>query len=423
MFKHEIRQLKNGLKVLMVPEEECFSVKAMILTKAGALYEPESLSGISHFMEHMCFKGSKKRPSSLALTSALDQIGGRYNAFTGYEYTGYFAKVDSNHSSLALDIIADIFIHANYPKKELEREKGVVIEEINMYQDDPKLHIYDLWMELLYGNQPAGRSVAGTKETVGNMNREKLLDYRDKLYLSDSSLLVLSGNFKSDAILKQAEKYFQGIKKGKGYDQTETKKNQSRPATLIQNKQTDQTHLVLGFPSYDYLNPKRYALTLMNSIFDGGMSGILFQLVREKLGAAYYVHSEYESFKDSGFWGVSAGLNNERIEEVLKAIILEIKNLKNKHITKKSLENAKQYIIGHVSLGLDDAHEYADSLAFKYLLKDTIETPYQYLNKIKKVSLDEVRAVSKEILDFKKINLAVIGPFKNKKIFDKIIEI
>jgi len=315
----------------------------------------------------MCFKGTKKRPDSLAITKELDAIGGSYNAMTSHEYTGYWAQVDKGHSPLALDIISDIYLNSVYPEQELEREKGVIVEEINMYQDDPKSYVWDLWSDLLYGDQAAGREIVGTKETVRTLTRDNLIEYHKKLYRAESTLIIISGNFDSEKTLANIKKSFEKITLSRGGDQFVTKEKQNKPQVYLKYKKTDQTHLVLGIRSFDYFHKERYCLHILNTILDGGMSGILFQLIREKLGVAYYIGSGVESFKDHGYWSIFSGINNDKITEVLPVLLKEFKGLCDKNINQHRLKIAKQNITGRLSLHTDNVHDYASALALDCL--------------------------------------------------------
>jgi len=422
MFKFKQITLENGLNILLVPSSETLSVRALVLVKAGSLYESKDINGISHFMEHMCFKGTKKRPTSIEINKEIDEIGGRLNAFTSQEYTGYWAWVDKDHYDLALDVISDIYLNSIYPHPEMEKEKGVVIEELNMYHDDPKTYVWDLWSDVLYGDQPAGWEIGGTKKTIRQITRNKLLVYRQKFYHSHSTLVVISGNFSENKIKNLVRKNFKLVPKKSPRAQYVTIEKQNKPRVLLKYRETDQTHLILGWRAFDYFSPQRYALALLNAILDGGMSGILFQLVREQLGAAYYIITDVDLFKDHGYWAVATGLNHQKVKQVIPLILKEFYHLLDKHLTEKNLKKAKQYLIGSISLTLDNVHNYARDLAFDLLLKNEIETPEQYIKKIKTISLNDLKKTAQEIIKPNRLNLALVGPFKDKRVFEKLIK-
>lgn len=421
MYSHRIVKLPNGLRILLVPEDEIETVQATILVRAGGLYEPKKLSGISHFLEHMTFKGTKKRPNSLILAQDLDNIGAAYNAYTSYEYTGYWIKASKNYLKLIVDVLADIYLHSIYPEEEIEKEKGVVIEEINLYHDDPTSFVWSLWNALLYDDSPAGRDLAGTKENVKSFSRDDLINYHDALYRAQNTLVVISGNFKEKEAVDLIRSYFKEIKKGKGYSYFPTLDKQKKPALKIQFRKTDQTHIILGVRSFDYFNKNRYALDLLNTILRGGMSSLLFQLIREEMGAAYYINSEAQYFADHGFWAINCGLNHEKLIEVLKSILKEWRGLTDKNATFQRLKIAKNYLAGQLALSIETPHKYAYYLATDLLLKNKIELPSHYLSEIKKIDISEIKNVAKKLLKKENLNLSLIGPYKDEQPFQKIL--
>jgi predicted Zn-dependent peptidase len=421
MYKFKLTKFNNGLRVITVPSKESLSFQVMVLVNTGADFETKENNGVSHFLEHMCFKGTKKRPTNFAITQELDSVGGSYNAFTGSEYTGYYARVAKQHKDVALDVVSDIFLNSQLPLKEIKKEKGVIIEEINMYRDDPKRYIWDLWGQLLYGNQPAGRPIIGTKENIKRFQREDLINYRESQYKAGSTLILVSGNFSKEEIIGQIKKYFKNIKPGQGKIKEKVRENQIKPQLNLEYKKTDQTHLILGFRGINLFDKRRYALAVLNAIFDGGMSGILWQMIRDKLGVAYYIRSTTGMYTDYGFWAVKAGVDNGRLEEVITNILKEWKKLKIKLVSSKDLKKAKNFITGRLALYLEDIHEAAENIAFQQLLQNRIETPEQYLRKIKQITAFDVRKVAQDLLKPQSLNLALIGPHKNKEKLQKIL--
>jgi len=421
MYSYQVVKFKNGLRALLVPNNDIETVQVTVLVRAGGLYEPKKLNGISHFLEHMAFKGTKKRPTSFILTRQLDSIGASYNAYTGYEYTGYWIKTSKKHLKLAIDILADIYLHSIYPPEEIEKEKGVVIEEINLYRDDPTTYVWDLWTDLLYGDTPAGRELAGTKENVNRFTRQDLINYHHALYRAKSSLITISGNFNPSQSIDLIKKYFKDIKEGEGYNFFPTPEKQKKPALKIKFRKTDQTHIVLGVRSFNYFNPGRYALDILNTILDGGISGLLFQLVREKLGAAYYLNAEPQYFADHGYWAINCGLNNEKLIQVLSSILKECKSLTGKNATPERLKVAKNNLAGRWALYSETPHNYARYLANELLLKNKIELPSKYLTEINKVTLTDVKRMAAKLLKPERLNLALVGPHKNERALQKIL--
>ncbi len=423
MHKFKLTKLNNGLKVLTVPSKEALSFQAMVLVNTGSDFESKENNGISHFLEHMCFKGTKKRPSNFAITKELDSVGGSYNAFTSFEYTGYYAKVAKQNKDIALDVVSDIFLNSQFPSQEIKKEKGVIIEEINMYKDEPRRYVWDHWRKLLYGNQPIGRSILGPKENIINFQKKDFIKYKESQYRAESTIVVISGNFSEKEIIKKVKKYFYNIKPGQRVAKEKVKEKQNKPQVFIENRKTDQTHLALGVRGINFFDKRRYALKMLDTILDGGMSGMLFQAIRDKLGVAYYVSSLMVTHSSHGFWVVRAGIDNKRLEEVIRVILKEWGKLKTKKIGNKELKKAKNYINGKVALGLENIHNLAEGFAFDELLRKEIETPEQYLKKIKEITISDIQKVAQDLLKPEFLNLALIGPHKNKEKLEKLLYI
>jgi len=423
VYKFKLTKLSNGLRILTIPSKESFSFRIMVLVNTGADFETKGNNGISHFLEHMSFKGTKKRPSSFAVTQELDNIGGSYNAFTSEEYTGYYAEVAYQNQKLAIDIISDIYMNSQFPTEEMKKEKGVIIEEINMYKDNPQSYVWNLWEKLLYDDQAVGRSILGTKTNIKNFRREDFLKYYKSQYKAESTIVVISGNFSPKKIISQAKNYFRDIRLGKGKIKELVKEKQNKAQVFIKNKETDQAHLILGFRGINLFDKRRYALNVLNAIFDGGMSGILFQTIREKLGVAYYIYSNLSYSTDYGTWAVSAGIDNNRLEEVISSVLNEWKKFKTNPVDDKDLKKAKNYITGKLALGLENVHNVASSFAFQELLRQEIETPDQYLKKIKQVTARDIQKVAEDLLRTQSLNLALIGPYKNKQRLQKLLHV
>jgi len=251
MHKFKVTKLNNGLRILTVPSKESLSFQAMVLVNTGANFETKENNGISHFLEHMCFKGTKKRPSNYDIVKELDSVGGSYSAFTGKEYTGYYAIVAKQKKNIALDVVSDIYLNSQFPEHEIKKEKGVIIEEINMYKDDPKAYIWDLWRELLYNDQAIGRSTLGTQANIKRFKREDFIKYYDSQYRAKSTVVVISGNFSEKEIIKEVKEYFSNIKLGRGKSKEKAQEKQTKPQLFLKNKKTDQTHLILGVRGMD----------------------------------------------------------------------------------------------------------------------------------------------------------------------------
>jgi predicted Zn-dependent peptidase len=420
MFKKTI--LKNGLRVITVPQKNTQAVTVLVLVGTGSKYEKKEINGISHFLEHMYFKGTKKRPSTTAIAETLDKVGGIYNAFTSEEYTGYFAKVASPHFELALDWVSDIFLNSILPKEEIEKEKGVIIEEINMIYDHPMSYVQTLWTKLLYGDQPAGWDIAGTKETVSKMNREKLSDYMERQYVAKNTIVSIAGNFDEKSAVQKVKKYFLKIKIKKPIEKPKVIEKQEKPEVLLNFRQTDQTHLCFGVRTFNLFHPQRYALDLLAVILGGMMSSRLFIEVRSKLGIAYYINTNSEMNPDTGFLFTQTGLDNKNVEKGISTILKEYKKISEKKVPTSELKKAKDYLKGKTTLLLEPSDAQASFYAAQEVLEKKILTPEEIFKKIDEVSREDILNVAKEIFKPEKLNLALIGPFKDKEKFQRLLK-
>ena len=373
------KTLPNGLRIITVPMKDNPTVTVLVLVAVGSKYETKEINGLSHFLEHMCFKGTKKRPTALHISHELDSVGAQYNAFTGQEYTGYYAKAAAKHAPLLVDVVSDIYLNSTLPEAEMEKEKGVIIEEINMYNDLPQRKVQDIFMSLLYGNQPAGWDIAGTKEKVSKMKRSDFIDYRSKFYTAPETLVVVSGSIDEKEILKLVEKQFQSSSPKKGGGKLPVSEKQDMPAISNQKKETDQTHFVLGVRTFDAYAKKNAELKVLTGVLSGGMSSRLFEKMRNKLGICYYVNASEDSFTDHGFFSVSAGVKNERLVEAIKEILKELASLRDTLVPEKELAKVKDYLVGGMYLGLESS----DSLAEFYGSQEIIKKPLKkkYLDK------------------------------------------
>src|SRR3989344_631902 len=320
--------LHNGLRVIIVPMKDNPTVTVLVLVEAGSKYEGKKNNGISHFLEHMCFKGTSKRPKAIDISKELDSLGSHYNAFTAQEYTGYYAKSDARHFNKIFDIVSDIYLNSTFPEAEMQKEKGVIIEEINMYEDMPHRHVQDLMMKLLYGDQPAGWNIAGEKKNILNMKRDDFVKYKAAHYLPEATVLVVAGQVKEKEVFMEVSKIFADIKSGQKDKKPKVKEFQTKPEVLLKFKKTDQTHFVLGVRTYDLFNKKNAILSVLGGVLGGGMSSRLFQKLREEMGVGYYVRAYNDVYTDHGFFQISAGVDNKRINEVIRAVLAECKKLK-----------------------------------------------------------------------------------------------
>ena len=406
--------LDNGLRVISIPIERANSVTVLILVGTGSKYETKDINGISHFLEHMFFKGTKKRPNTLDISETLDSVGGEYNAFTDKEVTGYWAKVDKRHSDVALDWITDIFLNSKFDEKEMEKEKGVIIEEVNMYLDTPMAYVGELFEKLLYGDIPAGWPVIGTKENILSFNREKVVDYFKSHYSPENVIICVAGAVNQNEIEDKIKNYFKDARKSGADEKIAVKEQQADPQILLHYKKTDQTHFCLGVRAYDLFDKRRTPLSLLSVILGGNMSSRLFIKVRERNGLAYSIHTSASISTDTGYLVTQAGIDHKNLEKAIELILEEYKDLRDKKITEKELQKAKDYLKGVMSLSLDSSDNQASFYGMQELLEKNILTPEEKFKKIDEVSVDDINNIAKEIFVPEKLNLAIIGPFEEK---------
>ena len=415
--------LKNGLRILVVPAKSTKAVTVMALVGTGSKYETKEINGISHFLEHMFFKGTKKRPDKVQIAEDLDKVGGNFNAFTGTDYTGYWAKVAYQKFDLAMDWVSDIYLNSLLPREEIDKERGVIIEEINMYYDHPMRYIGNLWQELLYGDQPAGWDIAGTKATVAKMTREQMFDYRALQYVASNTIVVVAGNVAVPKAVASAKKYFAAIKNSEPPKKAAVAESQDKPGFLLQKRACDQTHVALGVRGYSVFHPKRYALEVMSTILGGMMSSRLFIEVREKLGLAYHIRVDNAMDPETGSVAVMAGLDSKRIELGITTILNEFKKIRDEKVSAEELKRAKDNMIGKTVLALEASDALASFYAEQELMEGKIETPETVFKKIGKVTSKDIQDVARDIFRPEKLNMAVIGSFDDKKKFTDLLNL
>lgn len=416
------KKLKNGLRVVVVPMKDNPTATVLVLVEAGSKYERKEVNGISHFLEHMYFKGTVKRPKAIDISRELDSIGSQYNAFTGQEYTGYYAKSDARHFKKIFDIVTDIYLNSTFPEVEMEKEKGVIIEEINMYEDLPNRHVQDLMMELLYGDQPAGWNIAGPKKNILKMKRDDFVQYKKEHYLPESTVVIVAGNVTEKVVMQEVEKVFGAIKRGKKSPKVKTRESQDKPKILLKFKETDQTHFVLGMRTYDLFDKKNSVLSVLGGVLGGGMSSRLFQKLREEMGVGYYVRAYNDSYTDHGFFQISAGVDNKRINEVIEACLAECKNLKEVLVGDEELNKVKEYLVGNMKLSLEASDDIANFYGGQELLKREMKSAEEKSIEIRNVTSAQIKALANDIFKNEKLNLALIGPLKEKAQFSKILK-
>lgn len=419
-MKYSVKTLKNGLRIVTVPMKDNPTVTVLTLVGTGSDYETKDLGGISHFLEHMCFKGTEKRPTSSIISHELDSLGCEYNAFTDHEMTGYYAKGDSKHFKKLLDVVGDIYLNSTFPEKEIEKEKGVIVEEINMYEDMPAQQAHYLFDELVYGDSPAGRNIAGAHATVRSMTKSDFVKYKTSQYTAPNTIVVIAGNIDSKIANKEVEKIFSSLT-NKNPNKKEKSIIQNGPNLKIKNKKTDQVHLVLGLKSYDRKNPKNKTLRMLSSVLGAGMSSRLFNKLREEMGVCYYVSSHISTRSDSGMFSINAGVTTDRTEEVIKVLLEELKRFTVELVPDTELKKVQNFLIGNMKLGLESSDDIASFYGTQILLKGEIKTMKDKEKEIMSVTAKDIQKLAKEIIKTESLRLAIIGP-DTLKIDPKILK-
>ncbi len=399
------------------------TVTVLTLVEAGSKYEDKKINGLSHFLEHMCFKGTVRRPNASDISRELDELGAAYNAFTSFEYTGYYAKGKKDHFKELLDIVSDLYLNPTFPAAEVEKEKGVICDEINMYEDQPKDDVEYLFTKLLYGDQPAGWSILGTKEIIRSLNRKNFLAYRKKHYIAKATTVIVAGGIKEADVFREVAKAFKGAEKGAKGGKKKVIEKQSLPKVLTKEKKTDQTHLILGVRAFDLFDKRNYALTVLAGVLGAGMSSRLFRRVRDEMGVGYYVGCGVDDLTDHGFLAAKAGVESSRALEVVKAILEEFKKLKIEKVSKRELDKVKETLINRMWMGLESSSVASNFFGAQEVFHKKIESPEEYEKKIRAVTAEEVQKIALTIFQNKGLNLAMISSNKNVDEFKKILSL
>lgn len=414
--------LNNGLRVITVPMKDNPTATVLVLVEAGSKYETKDINGVSHFLEHLCFKGTKKRPTALDVSQEFDGLGSQSNAFTGAEFTGFYAKAQAKKLPKILDIISDIYVNPVLSEEEIEKEKGVIIDEISMYEDMPNRNVYDIFMDLLYGNQPAGWNVAGTPELVKGMTKEQIVEYRKKHYVPKRTTVVIAGGgFDSKKIINVVDKKFALLKAGNGGKKLRVDDSQKKPQVKIKFRETDQTHIMLGVRTFGQKNKLNPSLSVLASILGGGMSSRLFQCLREKKGVGYYVSASNNVLTDHGFLSINTGVNNQRVRDVVGAIIGELSAMRDTLVLSEELEKTKQHMIGNILLGLESSDSLAEYYGIADILGRELRLPKEKIKDIQSVTAPDIRRASRMIFKDARLNMALVGPCKNSRAFNRVL--
>lgn len=414
MKSYNINALDNKLNYISVPMSGTKTVTVLLVVKTGSKYESRQESGLSHFLEHMFFKGTIKRPTALALSSELDSIGGEYNAFTSKEYTGYWIKVSSEKTESALELVSDMLLNSKFEAEEIEREKGTIVEELNMYEDNPLMKIEDMFEACLYGDTPAGWDTGGNIKNVKSFKRADFIKYFKRQYGASSSTLIVAGSLPKNTN-NLVKKYFSTFSKNNWQNKIKVKDYQKAPNILTAYKKTDQVTLSLGIRALPVGHKDEFIVKLLTVILGGSMSSRLFSEIRERRGLAYLVRTNVESYSDVGYLNTVAGIKLGSEEEVIKLIIEAYKKISKELVFEEELKRAKDMLRGRLAISLEASDDVANWYGRQAILRKEYVTPEDYINKLEKVSAEDLRKVAKKIFVEHNLNLAIIGPIDKKK--------
>ncbi len=422
-MKYTKTVLPNGLTILEVPSHDAESVVVDFFVKTGSRSETKKENGISHFLEHFLFKGTKKYPTTLAITELIDSIGGEMNANTGKEHTQYYIKAKSSYLPLIFEVLTDMLQNPLLDAVELEREKGVIVEEINMYKDMPMAEIDNVLEGAMWPKDDLGRDTVGSKQTVTKFTRDMFADYLNRHYQMSNMIIGVSGKYNAKQLKSLVKDYWAKQPKKRFHAHNKVTDKQSRSRVAIQYKDTEQAHLVLGFKGLDYEDKRNNAATMMATILGNGMSSRLFTEVRERRGLAYYVRASSGNYQGTGVFAVSSGVQVSKIEEAITVIINELCKIREFPVDPKELHKAKEYIKGKSTLALEDNQARLDWFLEQTAFHKKIETPQEFFDAIDKITAKDIQKVAKDILQEKNVTLAIIGPYKSDKQFKKLLKI
>ncbi len=415
---------KDNSVIILVPSKETKAITFEVLYKIGSRQEHKNNNGVSHFLEHLMFKGTEKRPKTVNISKELDSIGAEYNAFTGKDHTGYYIKADNKNLPLAIEMLSDMLHNSKFDKKEMDKERGVIVEEINMYEDNPLMYIEDVFENLLYKNTNLGYSIGGPRENIINLSRNSLYNYYQKYYYSANSIICLAGNFNERNALKLINKFFpvKNKKTRLKFKAVKKIKKNSPQISIVHRNNLEQVQLMLGFKSISKKDNKFLITQVLANILGGTMSSRLFLEIREKRGLCYFIRASNDGYEDITSFSIQAGLNKEKIYEALKVIKKELNKIKVEGISKVELQKAKNNIRGRLILKLESSSAKLSFYASQELLGKKIKKVEDILKELDKISLKQINKMAKDIISWPESNLAIIGPFSSKNKFLNILK-
>ncbi len=413
-MNYRVSKFDNGLRLVTCPMTDAKSVSIGVWVGVGGRYEEDTTSGVSHFLEHMLFKGTKKRTAK-QISQAIEGVGGNTNAFTTEECTCFYAKVTDDHFDQTLDVLADMFKNPLFKPSDIERERGVILEELRMNVDVPAHRVFEILRELMWEKHPLGRMLIGTEGTIKNIKRSDLVKFKEQNYTGPNIVVSIAGSMSQAKTISQVEKKFSFLKPAKGLSYLPAVENQVKPETRFFKKKTEQTNFCIGIRALARNHEDRFALRVLNAILGENMSSRLFQEIREKQGLSYDIGSSIERFLDAGTLIISGGVDIKNLEKAVERTLKELGKVKKGSIRKEELSMAKEYSIGQLILGLEKSSSQMIYLGESEICSGNIMDIKELIRRIRAVKLEDVERVAQFLFVDKKINLAVVGPVEKER--------
>ncbi len=401
--------LDNGLRILTAPMQGTNTVTVLVMCATGSDFERREEQGISHFLEHMFFKGTKNRPSAEIIRTELDAIGAISNAFTDHETTGYFIKAGKTYCDQVLEMLADIYKDSLLPEAEIEREKQVVVEELHLRRDTPTTHVGDLWERHLYGDQPAGWDIGGNEEVIRRLARDDLGEYFTHQYVAGNTAVVVAGNFDETGIRARVTELFGGIRHAPPRSKPPVAEDQSSPRIFVEDRKTDQTHLIAGFRSYDAFHPRRHAADILATILGGSWSSRMFSRIREELGLAYAVASDTQTYSNRGCLSTYAGMAHANVAKALQAVLDEYRRIREEAVGADELMRNRDFLKGRMLMSLEASNAVASFVGGEEMLTGKPLTTEEIFAIIDGVTPADIQAAAQDLFRRERLNLAVLG--------------
>ncbi len=420
MSVFERHTLDNGLRVLTAPMPAAQSVSCFVMLAAGSRYETRESSGIAHFAEHMFFKGTELRPTARDIAGEVDAIGGEFNAFTGKEYTAYYVRCAAEHRDVALDVIVDMLRNSKFDAGEIDREKGVIIEEMNMYFDTPRDFVDGVYEELVYGDHPLGWDIIGRKETVQGATRDTFLDYLGHWY-KPSRMVVGVGGRIGDDLVERIGELLGDLEDAPTGTPLPALGSVNGSRVKVHTKASDQAHICLGVRSRPIVDPDRYVLMVLSTVLGGGMSSRLFTEVRERRGLAYYVFATNHAYTDAGSLYAQAGVDIERIDDAVETVAAELRKIATEAVPEEELRKAKSFAKGRFALQIESPHGLIMFGLRREVLEGQAPEPDEVVAGIEAVTAEDVQRVARDLIADDALRLAVIGPFEDADRFEQLL--